>query len=127
MERRSIFSGSTFEERFGYARALVDGDRVYVSGTTGFDYTSMTISTDVAEQAEQCLKNIQAALAEAGGSIADVVRVRYLLPDPADFEACAPVLHRWFGVVRPAATMLVCGLLDPRMKIEIEVDARLRR
>lgn len=127
MERRSIFSGSTFEERFGYARAVVDGDRVYVSGTTGFDYTSMTISTDVAEQAEQCLKNIQAALAEAGGSIADVVRVRYMLPDPAEFEACAPVLHRWFGVVRPAATMLVCGLLDPRMKIEIEVDARLRR
>lgn len=125
-ERRSIFSGSAFEERFGYARAVVDGDRVYVSGTTGFDYATMTISPDVTEQAEQCLRNIQAVLAEAGGSIADVVRVRYLLPEPADFEACAPVLHRWFGPVRPAATMLVCGLLDPRMKIEIEVDARLR-
>ncbi|MFC7529599.1 RidA family protein [Actinoplanes sp. GCM10030250] len=127
MERRAIFSGSAFEERFGYARAVVDGDRVYVSGTTGFDYGTMTISLDVAEQAEQCLQNIQAALAEAGGSVADAVRVRYLLPDPADFEKCAPVLHRWFGAVRPAATMMVCGLLDPRMKIEIEVDARLRR
>ncbi|MEU4694406.1 RidA family protein [Actinoplanes sp. NPDC023714] len=124
-QRRAIFSGSTFEERYGYARAVVDGDRVHVSGTTGFDYATMTISEDVAEQAEQCLRTIAAALAEAGGSIADVVRVRYLLPDGADFEACAPVLSRWFGDVRPAATMMVVGLLDPRMKIEIEAEARL--
>jgi enamine deaminase RidA (YjgF/YER057c/UK114 family) len=124
-ERRAIFSGSAYEEKYGYARAVVDGDRVYVSGTTGFDYATMTISDDVAEQAEQCLRTIAAALAEAGSSIANVVRVRYLLPDGADFEACAPVLSRWFGDVRPAAPLMVAGLLDPRMRIEIEVDARV--
>ncbi|CAM5553422.1 Acetyltransferase OS=Streptomyces canus OX=58343 GN=AQI96_18720 PE=4 SV=1 [Streptomyces canus] len=117
-------SGSSFEEHIGYARAVVDGDRVHVSGTTGFDYAAMTISDDVVEQAEQCLRNIGAALAEAGCTLADVVRVRYLLPDREDFELCWPVLRRHFGDVRPAATMLVCGLADPRMKIEIEVDAR---
>ncbi|NUO59294.1 MAG: RidA family protein [Hamadaea sp.] len=123
-ERRAILSGSTFEEQIGYARAVVVGDSIYVSGTTGFDYATMSISDDVVEQAEQCLRNIGAALAEAGSSFADVVRVRYLLPDPADFEPCWPVLRRHFLDVRPAATMLVCGLADPRMKIEIEVDAR---
>jgi enamine deaminase RidA (YjgF/YER057c/UK114 family) len=125
-ERRAILSGSDYEDRYGYARAVVDGDRVHVSGTTGFDYATMTISDDVAEQTERCLRTIEAALAEAGGSIADVVRVRYLLPDGADFAACAPVLRRWFGEVRPAATMMVVGLLDPRMKIEIEAEAHLR-
>ncbi|WP_344578255.1 RidA family protein [Nonomuraea roseoviolacea] len=124
-ERRAIMSGSVFEERIGYARAVVDGDRVHVSGTTGFDYATMTISDDVVEQAGQCLRTIGSALAEAGCSFADVVRVRYLLPDRADFEPCWPVLRACFGEVRPAATMLVCGLADPRMKIEIEVDARL--
>ncbi|MGW4547441.1 GNAT family N-acetyltransferase [Streptomyces violaceorubidus] len=122
--RRAIVSGSTFEERIGYARAVVDGDRVHVSGTTGFDYASMTISEDVVEQAEQCLRNIGAALAEAGCAFADVVRVRYLLPAREDFEPCWPVLRRAFGQVRPAATMMVCGLADERMRIEIEVDAR---
>ncbi|MFB7345448.1 RidA family protein [Streptomyces hydrogenans] len=123
-ERRSLLSGSTFEEQIGYARAVIDGDRVHVSGTTGFDYTTMTISGDVVEQAEQCLRNIEAALEQAGCSFADVVRVRYLLPDRDDFEPCWPVLRSAFGTVRPAATMLVCGLADPRMRIEIEVDAR---
>ena len=118
-----IFSGSTFEDQIGYARAVVTGDQVYVSGTTGFDYATMTISEDVVEQAEQCLRNIEAALHEAGATLADVVRVRYLLPDRADFEPCWPVLRRAFGEVRPAATMMVCGLADPRMRIEIEVDA----
>ncbi|MET9503992.1 RidA family protein [Streptomyces sp. NPDC006622] len=122
--RRAILSGSLFEERIGYARAVVDGDWVHVSGTTGFDYTTMTISDDVVEQAEQCLRNIGAALAEAGCGFADVVRVRYLLPDRADFEPCWPVLRGCFGEVRPAATMMVCGLADPRMRIEIEVYAR---
>ncbi|OMI35214.1 putative endoribonuclease [Streptomyces sparsogenes DSM 40356] len=103
---------------------MVDGDWVHVSGTTGFDYTTMTISDDVVEQAEQCLRNIGAALAEAECTLADVVRVRYLLPDREDFEPCWPVLRRCFGEVRPAASMLVCGLADPRMKIEIEVYAR---
>jgi enamine deaminase RidA (YjgF/YER057c/UK114 family) len=124
-DRRAILSGSTFEEQIGYARAVVDGDRVHVSGTTGFDYTTMTISDDVVEQARQCLRNVEAALAEAGCTFADVVRVRYLLPDRADFEPCWPLLRACFGEVRPAATMLECGLADPRMKFEIEVDARL--
>ena len=123
-ERRAIFSGSTFEEQVGYARAVVDGDWVHVSGTTGFDYAAMTISADVAEQAEQALRNIGAALDEAGCTFADVVRVRYLLPDREDFEPCWPVLRRYLGEVRPAATMMVCGLSDPRMRIEIEADAR---
>ncbi|MFD9958881.1 RidA family protein [Amycolatopsis sp. NPDC058986] len=124
-ERRAILSGSTFEEKIGYARAVVDGDRVHVSGTTGYDYSTMTISDDVVEQAEQCLRNVGAALAEAGCTFADVVRVRYLLPDRADFEPCWPVLRACFGDVRPAATMLECGLADTAMKFEIEVDARL--
>lgn len=123
-ERHAILSGSTFEEQIGYARAVVDGDWVHVSGTTGFDYATMTISDDVVEQAEQCLRNIEAALVEAKCTFADVVRVRYLLPDREDFEPCWPVLSRCFGEVRPAASMLVCGLSDPRMKIEIEVYAR---
>ncbi|MFD9067971.1 RidA family protein [Kitasatospora purpeofusca] len=122
-ERHTILSGSTFEEQIGYARAVVVGDHVHVSGTTGYDYTTMTISDDVVEQAEQCLRNIGAALDEAGCTFADVVRVRYLLPERADFEPCWPVLRRCFGDVRPAATMLVAGLADERMRIEIEVDA----
>ncbi|KOX22783.1 acetyltransferase [Saccharothrix sp. NRRL B-16348] len=122
--RRAILSGSTFEEQIGYARAVVDGDWVHVSGTTGFDYATMTISDDVVAQAEQCLANIGAALAEAESGFADVVRVTYYLPDAKDFEPCWPVLRAAFGEVRPAATMLECGLADPRMRIEIEVTAR---
>ncbi|GIM96293.1 RidA family protein [Paractinoplanes toevensis] len=123
-QRRVILSGSTFEEQIGYARAVVDGDDVHVSGTTGFDYRTMTISDDVVDQVEQCLRNIEAALAEAGCTFADVLRVRYLLPDRDDFEPCWPALRRAFGTTRPAATMMVCGLSDPRMKIEIEAYAR---
>ncbi len=124
MSRRLISSGSTFEQEIGYSRAVVDGDWVFVSGTTGFDYKSMTISEDVVEQAEQCLRNIEAALAEAGASLADVVRVRYILPNGAEFRQCWPVLRRYFGDIRPAATMISAGLADPRMRIEIEVTAR---
>ncbi|HZF82385.1 MAG TPA: RidA family protein [Burkholderiaceae bacterium] len=126
MTRRLISSGSTFEEEIGYSRAVVDGDWVFVSGTTGFDYATMTIADDVVAQAEQCLKNIDAALREAGASMADVVRVTYVLPDAAEFPACWPVLRRWFGEVRPAAMMISAGLADPRMRIEIEATARLR-
>ena len=122
-ERRLISSGSTFEAEIGYSRAVVAGPWVFVSGTTGFDYSTMTIAEDVVAQAEQCMKNIAAALAEAGASVADVVRVHYLLPSAIDFEPCWPVLKRWFGNVRPAATMISAGLADPRMKIEIEVTA----
>jgi len=124
MTRRLISSGSTFERDIGYSRAVVDGEWVFVSGTTGFDYATMTISDDVERQAEQCLRNIEVALGEAGATMADVVRVHYLLPDAAEFPRCWPVLKRWFGEVRPAATMMSVGLADPRMRIEIEVTAR---
>jgi enamine deaminase RidA (YjgF/YER057c/UK114 family) len=124
MARRLISSGSTFEAQIGYSRAVVDGDWVFVSGTTGFDYSKMTIVDDVVGQAEQCMKNISAALEQAGSSIKDVVRVTYVLPKADEFEACWPVLRNYFGEVRPAAMMISAGLADPRMKIEIEVTAR---
>ena len=123
MTRQRISSGSTFETQIGYSRAVVAGDWVFVSGTTGFDYSTMTIADDVVMQAEQCLKNITSALVQAGSSLQDVVRVTYVLPDGADFEPCWPVLRQYFGEVRPAAMMISAGLADPRMKIEIEVTA----
>lgn len=123
MHRRLVSSGSPFERDIAYSRAVVVGDRVLVSGTTGFDYASMTISDDVAEQAAQCLRNVESALAKAGASMADVVRVRYILPNAADFPATWPALRAAFGEIRPAATMFEARLADPRMKIEIEVDA----
>lgn len=125
MSRRLISSSSPFERDIGYSRAVVDGDWVFVSGTTGFDYSTMTISDDVVEQAEQCLKNIDAALTEAGCTFKDVVRVRYILPNREDFEPCWTVFSKYFGEVRPAATMIVAGLSDLRMRIEIEVTAHL--
>ncbi len=124
MARRLISSGSTFEREIGYSRAVLDGDWVFVSGTTGFDYTTMTIPAGIVEQTEQCLRNIEAALEEAGSGLLDVVRVRYILPDSAEFPKCWPVLRKCFGEIRPAATMIAAGLADPRMKIEIEVTAR---
>lgn len=124
MARRLISSGSTFEEEIGYSRAVVDGEWVFVSGTTGFDYATMSISANVVEQAEQCFRNIAAALASAGARLEDVVRVTYILPNAAEFSACWPVLRKYLGSVRPAATMLSAGLVDPRMKIEIQVTAR---
>ncbi len=125
-QRRHITSGSTFEEQIGYSRAVVDGDWVHVSGCTGFDYSTMSIADGVVAQAEQALRNVEAALTEAGASIDDVVRVHYLLPERADFEPCWPTFRRWFAKAAPAATMMVCGLLDPRMLIEVEVTARIR-
>jgi enamine deaminase RidA (YjgF/YER057c/UK114 family) len=126
-DRQLISSGSTFEKEIGYSRAVVQGDWVFVSGTTGFDYETMTISPDLATQTEQCLKNITAALQEAGASLEDVVRVTYVLPKGADFPQCWPVLRQYFGRIRPAAMMISAGLADPRMKIEIEVTALRRR
>ena len=123
MSRYLISSGSVFEEQMGYSRAVVDGNWVFVSGTTGFDYATMTISDNVAEQAEQCLKNIQSALQEANASLEDVVRVMYILPDAKDFPACWPILRKYLGTIRPAATMIAAGLADPKMKIEIQVTA----
>jgi enamine deaminase RidA (YjgF/YER057c/UK114 family) len=119
-----IFSGSTFETEVGYARAVISGDLVLVSGTTGFDYETMTIEADVVAQCAQALRNIEWALGEAGAALRDVIRVRYLLPDSADFPPCWPLLREAFGGASPAATMMVVGLADPRMRIEIEVTAR---
>ena len=121
--RKLISSGSTFEAEIGYSRAVVQGDWVFVSGTTGFDYATMTIADGLLEQTEQCLKNIAAALEQAGSNLQDVVRVTYVLPNGAEFSDCWPVLRKYFGDVRPAAMMISAGLADPRMKIEIEVTA----
>ncbi len=123
MARQRISQGSLFEEQIGYARAVVDGNWVFVSGTTGFDYQSMTISDDVIEQTERCLENIGWALEQAGATFDDVVRVRYIMPDAAEFETCWPILRRFFGSAKPAATMFEARLGDPRIRIEIEVTA----
>ncbi len=121
--RRRITQGSTFEEQIGYSRAVVDGRWVFVAGTTGFDYSTMSISDDIVEQVDQTLANIAAALAEAGSHPDEVVRVKYYLPDADDFEACWPSLRRFFANALPAATMLRCDLADSRIRIEIEVTA----
>lgn len=126
MTRRLISSGSTFEDTIGYSRAVVDGEWVFVSGTTGFDYSTMSITAGLVDQTEQCLKNIEAALRQAGSSLADIVRVTYILPNAAEFPECWPILRKYFGEIRPAATMISAGLADPRMRIEIEVTARKR-
>jgi len=123
MARRLISSGSSFEKSIGYSRAIVDGDWVFVSGTTGFDYSTMTIQDGVVAQCEQAFRNIEAALKQADTSLKDVVRVTYLLTNAADFEPCWPAMGQVFGDVRPACTAMVVGLVDPRMKIEIEVTA----
>jgi enamine deaminase RidA (YjgF/YER057c/UK114 family) len=125
MSRKLISSGSEFEQKIGYSRAVVDGDYVFVSGTTGYDYSDMSISDNVALQCEQCLLNIQAALTEAGSSLDKLVRVTYILPNKLDFEPCWPVLEKYLGDIRPAATMFEAGLLDEKMKIEIQVTARI--
>jgi enamine deaminase RidA (YjgF/YER057c/UK114 family) len=122
--RQLITSGSSFENDIGYSRAVADGEWVFVSGTTGFDYATMTIADDVETQVEQCLRNVAAALGEAGCAFEQVVRVRYILPNAADFPKCWPALRRAFGTARPAATMIAAGLADRRMLIEIEVTAR---
>jgi len=123
MKRFLISSGSPFEDEIAYSRAVVHGDWIFVSGTTGFDYSNMTISDRVEVQTEQCLKNIEQALAQAGASLGDVVRVNYILPVGEDFQKCWPILRKYFATVRPAATMISARLLDPRMQIEIEVTA----
>jgi len=123
MSRKLISSGSTFEAQIGYSRAVIAGDWVFVSGTTGFDYSTMSIADDLVAQTEQCLKNIEVALRQAGSSMRDVVRVLYVLPDGSEFEQCWPVLRKFFGETRPAAMMISAGLADARMKIEIEVTA----
>jgi enamine deaminase RidA (YjgF/YER057c/UK114 family) len=127
MARKFVSSGSDFERDIGYSRAVIEGRWVFVSGTTGFDYSTMAIADDVVAQADQCFRNIGRALADARCRLTDVVRVRYILPERDDFPKCWPVLQRYLGDVRPAATMIVAGLSDPRMKIEIEVTARRQK
>ena len=120
-----ITSGSEFEAQIGYARAVVEDGWVFVAGTTGFDYDTMTIAEDVATQCDQTFRNIERALQQAGAEIDQVVRVTYIVPNPEDWELCWPVTSRWLARAMPAATMISAGLQDPRMKIEIEVTARL--
>lgn len=124
MARKLISSGSSFEKAAGYSRAVVDGEWVFVSGTTGFDYAKMAISDDLAEQVHQVFRNISAALAQAGSSLKDVVRANYIVPNPADWPNVVPILGHHFGEIRPASTAIMAGLVDPRMRIEIEVTAR---
>ncbi len=124
MSRRLISSGSKFESEIGYSRAVVDGEWIFVSGTTGFDYATMTISGDVTEQCAQALRNIEAALGEADAGLADIVRILYILPNRGDWPACWPVLKDIFHDIKPAATMIVADLQEQAMKIEIEVTAR---
>ena len=126
MKRQLISSGSTFEKEVGYSRAVVVGDWVFMSGCTGYDYSKMSISDDLLEQAEQCFRNIETALRQAGASLQDVVRVTYILQNAADFQKTWPVLRRYFGEIRPACTMIEAGLAQPNMKIEIEVTALKR-
>ncbi len=124
MSRQLISTGSTFEHEVAYSRAVVDGEWVFVSGTTGYNYADMTIAPDVRSQCEQALKNVVAALAQAEASLSDVVRVTYILPNAGDFKSCWPVLRAYFGEIRPAATMISAGLVDSKMLIEIEVTAK---
>lgn len=126
MSRKMISSGSKFEAEIGYSRAIHDGDWLWVSGTTGFNYDTMTISEDPAEQADQTFRNIEAAMKKAGFELADIVRCTYIFPNGADFEPCWPVFRKYLGDIRPASTAMIADLIDPRMKIEIEVTAKKR-
>jgi len=123
MSRQLISSGSTFEKEIGYSRAVVEGDWIFVSGTTGYDYSTMTISENIDEQTDQCMKNIEAALKQANAEIKDIVRVLYIVPQADEFPKCWPILKKYFGEVRPAVTMIAAGLADSKMKIEIQVTA----
>lgn len=123
MARKLISSGSPFENEMGYSRAVVQGDWVFVSGTTGFDYETMKIEEDVASQTDQCFKNIKAVLEQAGSSLENIVRITYILPNASDFNATLPVLKKYLGDIKPAATVLCAGLVDEKMKIEIQVTA----
>jgi enamine deaminase RidA (YjgF/YER057c/UK114 family) len=126
MPRQLISTGSPFEKTAGYSRAVSDGDFCWVAGTTGYDYSTMTMPESVEDQTCNTMKTIAAALSEAGFSLSDVVRANYYITDAAYVDRVFPVLGEYFGEIRPAATMIVCGLNKPEMKIEIEVTARKR-
>ena len=122
---KRISTGSPFEATFGYSRAVVDGDRVHVSGTTGYDYVTMKMPESVGEQASNALKTIEKALTEAGARMADVVRVTYYVGDRAYVDDVVKAVGPVFSDIRPAATMLLVGMIEEAMKIEIEVEARI--
>lgn len=124
-KRKLISSGSAFEDEIGYSRAVVEGNWVFVSGTTGYNYREMTLPDDIVIQTEQCLKNIESALEQAGSKMEDIVRVIYIVPNTSEFKKCWPVLRKYFGRIKPAATMISAGLMDPKMKIEIQVTAKI--
>ena len=127
MPRRLISTGSPLEKSVGYSRAVIDGDFAFVAGTTGYDYTTMTMPPDVTSQSRNCFKTIEAALKEAGFAIADVVRATYYITDARDADEHFAVCGEVLGEIRPAATLLVVvGLYKPEMKIEIEVTAKRR-
>lgn len=121
--RQLVSTGSPFEKAAGYSRAVSDGPWCFVSGTTGYDYAAMTMPDDIAAQAENAMATIARALGEAGFSLADVVRVRYIVTDAAHAEPVFAVVGRWFADIRPAATMIVAGLIRQEMKVEIEITA----
>ncbi len=123
MSRKLISSGSIFETEIGYSRAVIEGNWIFISGTTGYNYKTMFIDDDVVNQTEQCLKNIASTLKEANSEFDDIVRVTYILPKISDFRKCWPILRKYFGEIRPAATMFSAELADPKMKIEIQVTA----
>ena len=125
MPLRHISTGSPFEAQIGYSRAVVSGGLVYVSGTTGYDYTTMTLPEGVVDQCRNALATIAQVLEQAGSSLDQVLRVTYVLPDRTDFPSCWPLISAAFATARPAAMMLQAGLMEPAMKIEIEVTARL--
>ncbi len=125
MTVRRISTGSPYETKIGYSRAVVADGWVFVSGTTGYDYTTMQMPAAVEDQCRNILDTLARVLDEAGSGLDEVVRVTYMLPDRADFEACWPLLSQAFARALPAATMIETGLIDPAMKIEIEVTARL--
>ena len=127
-DRKLISSGSPFEKAHGYSRAVVSGDEVHIAGTTGYDYAKMAMPDDVADQTRNIYATLAAAMKEAGGGLADIVRLRTFVTDVAYCEAVLKVQGEVFGAIRPAATIVVVSaLLKPEMKVEIEADARLRR
>ena len=127
MSRRLISTGSPFEKTAGYSRAVIDGDFAFVAGTTGYDYTTMTMPVDVTSQARNCFKTIEATLKDAGFAMADIVRATYYVTDAKDADTVLAVCGEVLGDIRPAATILVVvGLYKPEMKVEIEVTAKRR-
>ena len=127
MPRQLVSTGSPFEKTAGYSRAVIDGNMAFVSGTTGYDYKTMTMPDDVTSQARNCFETIEAALREGGFAMTDIVRATYYITDPRDADALFAVCGEVLGQIRPAATLLVvAGLYKPEMKVEIEITARQR-